>query len=82
MSDILAVPEQGSEQGEIGHRGSGGSLRFVIEQGHVLLGGTPGRGKSSAAAAILAGMQPGTKVRVIDPGSAWAMELVRGAGEQ
>jgi hypothetical protein len=82
VSDILAVPEQGPEQGEFGHSSDGGSVRFVIEQGHVLFGGTTSSGKSSAAAAILAGMQPGTRVRVIDPKSPWAMELIREAGEQ
>ncbi|MGA4844704.1 type IV secretion system DNA-binding domain-containing protein [Streptomyces sp. G45] len=82
MSDILAVPEQGPEQGEIGLSSSESSVRFVIEEGHVLLGGTTGSGKSSAAAAILAALQPGTRVRVIDPKSPWAMEFIREAGEQ
>lgn len=81
VSDILAVPEQGPEQGEIGHSSDGSSVRFAIEQGHVLLGGTSSSGKSSAAAAILAAMQPGTRVRVLDPKSPWAMELFREAGE-
>ncbi|WP_157879002.1 type IV secretion system DNA-binding domain-containing protein [Streptomyces sp. CT34] len=74
MSSILTGGQQGPERRDIANSSDQSSAVGAFEQGHILLGGTTGSGKSGAVRAILAAMQPGTTVRVVDLKGEWAAD--------
>ncbi|MEJ8654894.1 hypothetical protein WKI65_44360 [Streptomyces sp. MS1.AVA.3] len=75
VDSILAAGKQGPEQGDDFKNSDKSGASGVFEQGNVLLGGVPRSGKSSAARKILAAMQSGTALHVIDPKGQFVTEL-------